>query len=546
MITIFPKPKKIVETGDSFKIGEVSSLYIDEKLSGCKQLLASRFSLYTALTPTTDSNTATISIGIDEIKSEKCKNEGYTLKIDENGIRITVTHIQGAFNAIATLFQLLPNDFFRHYKTLKYLEFPCVSIEDYPYYEHRGALLDVARHFMPVSDILRFIDTISLFKFNVLHFHLTEDQGWRIEIKKYPKLTQIGAYRHRSEVGSADRAVIYNNRPHGGFYTQEDIKEIVQYARDRGVKVMPEIDIPGHCQAVLASYPEFGIDYADVKAGNRIEYVNESGEKISVDKIEDLPEIKVWDTWGVSEQILNVEEYTLNFLEDVFDEICALFDSDIIMLGGDECPYTKWEKSPRVNERMKELGITSYKKMQSYFIDRIANFLSKRNRRVMCWDEVVETSPLKSTIIACWQNESRAAVAKENGYSIVNMPVPRSYLDMRQSDSNDEPIPRGEPLTFSHILGFDISGTETDAVLGSEVALWSEHFDTVRRFEDAAFPRAIAMGERLWSGHIYSDNEIENFEKEIKETFSMLDALGVNYRRIPNVIPIDLLRPDAP
>lgn len=554
---VFPQLKNAQLSQGSWAFSSYTYFKCDKDLEIALEYLKYRLHHYTTLIPQNDQDEKIkankISIELLDTDNLPESSEYYELSISYNGICIKTKNYRGAISAINTILQLCDPKVFRRYRALEKLELPFCSIKDYPDFDYRGMHLDPARHFIPLPDVLRLIDAFALFKINILHLHLTDDQGWRIEIKQLPKLTEIGGFRTQSQVGfwSKEQGNVYDNRPHGGFYTQEDIREIIAYAKIRGIKVIPEIDMPGHMQAAIAAYPELGIDHADVKFGFLPSDTN--------------IKLQPWDTWGVSDEVLNAETETFDFLTTVFTEVCQLFESDIIMLGGDECPYTKWENSQRIKERMNELDLKSPAQLQNYFTKHVISVIEKFGKQAMCWDEVLDTSPPKHTIIACWRGEDIALNAIAKGYNAVNMPVNRSYFDMRQSAATNEPIPRGNPLTMLDILTFDLTfqnrlpsnTSKTKAaeqgstqgnkakVLGSEGALWSEHFDSIPRLEDAAFPRTVALAELLWNGYKTDDNAKDVAMKIERETSRILQNLSIRCRDSKTGVTDDLLRPDA-
>src|SRR5690606_31476039 len=313
-----------------------------------------------------DGESAAITIRVD---SERLGPEAYSLTVTPEGIEIVGGDAAGAFYGVQSLRQLLPAEPFKPSERPqgdRTVEAPPVHVTDRPAFRWRGTMLDVARHFMPKEFVLQLIDLLALHKLNVLHLHLTEDQGWRIEIPKYPRLTEVGAWRPETLVGHAHRPeseYTFDGTPHGGFYTQDDIREIVAYAAERFVTVMPEIDMPGHMLAAIAAYPELG---------------------------NGLKPAKVWTRWGISEQILNVEDSTLDFCRDVLAEVMRLFPSQLIHCGGDEVPKAEWKVSPSAQRRIRELGLADENELQAWFTAQMATYLAEHGRRFVGWDEVLE------------------------------------------------------------------------------------------------------------------------------------------------------------
>ncbi|WP_199434597.1 beta-N-acetylhexosaminidase [Qaidamihabitans albus] len=412
--------------------------------------------------------------------------EGYRLEIGRDGVRITAADAAGACHAEQTLRQLKGPDAFRaaniHSGPWR---LPCGVVTDHPRFRWRGCLLDVARHFRTKAEVLRFTDLLATHKLNVLHLHLTDDQGWRPEIPRYPRLTAVGAWRRESMVGRHDGPE-RDGRPHGGFYTRADLREIVAYAAARGITVVPEIDVPGHSRAAIAAYPDLG-----------------GGA-----------EVDVWTSWGVSAEVLDPSESTMDFYRSVFDELLEIFPAPVIGIGGDEVP-----------------GATA---AHRGFVARIAEHLHARGRRALGWDEVLDGPPLPSdTIIGAWRDGAAAARAAAAGHDVVLCPERHVYLDHRQSAHPDEPVPAGFVRTLA-----DVHGWEPEAgphVLGVQAQVWTEHLDSVRRVDYAAFPRLAAFAEVAWSS---GRRDYTEFLPRLREHhLPRLDALGVEYRPLDGPLP---------
>ncbi|GAA3013689.1 beta-N-acetylhexosaminidase [Actinokineospora diospyrosa] len=445
---------------------------------------------------------------------------GYRLSISPTGVDARAHDPAGAFHAVQTLRQLLGPDAFRAADVHRGpWELPCGEITDHPRFGWRGVLLDVARHFMPKAGVLRFLDLMAAHKLNVLHLHLTDDQGWRVEVPGYPLLTEVGAWRAGSWVGrQPDGDDSHDNRPHGGFYSTDDLREIVAYARARHITVVPEIDLPGHSQAAIAAYPHLGV---------------------TKDPVE------VWHAWGVSEAVLDPAESTLDFLRAVLDHVLAIFDSPVICLGGDEVPTTQWHASTAVKARVEELGLDSPDELHGWFIRTMAAHLAANGRRVLGWDEILDAGDLADgAIVASWRGEAAGVRAALAGHDVVMCPEQRVYLDHRQSDDPDEPIPVGFVRTLADVRGYEPIPAELPAaahprVLGAQAQLWSEHFDNPRRVDYAAFPRLAAFAEVVWSPRTApgrADTE-EFVERVATHHLPRLDALGVEYRPLTGPRP---------
>jgi len=442
-------------------------------------------------------------------------DEAYRLRVAADGIAIAGGGAAGVFRGATTLLQLLPPAIHRR-ACVDGIEWVAESgdLADEPRFGWRGAMLDVVRHFMPKRDVLRFIDLMALHKLNRLHLHLTDDQGWRMQIHRYPLLTEVGAWRHESQVG-ADPDGPLDGRPHGGFYTQDDLREIVAYAAERFVTVVPEIESPGHVQAALAAYPHLGV--RDVEPGP----------------------LDVWPHWGIDENVLNAEESTVQFFLDVFDEVMDIFPGPYIGVGGDECPRVQWRRSARVQERMHELGLADEASVQSWFVGRMSEHLAARGRRVFGWEELLEGELAGDAVVTSWRGSAATAIAARLGYDVVACPDDVVYLDYRQSDAADEPIPVSIPVTVLDAYRFDPvpSGLDEAAerhVLGGQANIWTEYMDSSRTVDYFAFPRLCAVAEVLWSG---PGGDEAGFLTRLDRHLERLDAIGVEYRRSGGPLP---------
>jgi hexosaminidase len=443
--------------------------------------------------------------------------EGYRLTVGESGIDLTGGSAAGVFYGMQTLRQMLPASALRR-ATSGPLPVPRVQVTDAPRFAWRGVLLDVARHFMPVADVLRFVDLIAFHKLNVLHLHLTDDQGWRIEIPGRPLLTSVGAWRSRSMLGSTAHQR-YDQRPHGGYYTADDLREIVGYAATRHVTVVPEIDLPGHMQAAIAAYPSLG-----------------NGVR---------PAVR--DSWGVSSHLLNTSDEALDFCREVLDEVCAIFPSPLIGIGGDECPPDEWRASAAVRDRMRSEGLADLRAVHAWFIGRVADHLRSHGRRVYGWDEILDGGAPADATVAAWRGVGQTVRAARAGHDVVACPDTYVYLDYRQSDDPGEPTPVGTRLTLADVYGFDpvppgLTPDEAARVIGGQANVWTEHMESARRVDYMAFPRLCAFAEAVWSS---GPRDFGDFTDRLTPHLARLDALGVNYRPMSGPRPWDA-RPDAP
>ncbi|MFF4288573.1 beta-N-acetylhexosaminidase [Streptomyces sp. NPDC001633] len=441
--------------------------------------------------------------------------EGYRLEADARwGVRITGGGPAGVFWGAQTLRQLLGPHAFRRAPLTpgRPAALPQLTVEDAPRFGWRGLLLDVARHFLPKDGVLRYLDLLAAHKLNVLHLHLTDDQGWRIEIRRYPKLTGTGAWRARTKLGHR-ASPLWDERPHGGYYTQDDIREIVAYAARRHITVVPEIDVPGHSQAAIAAYPELG----------------------NTDVI-DTTSLKVWDTWGVNPNVLAPTDTTLRFYEHVLEEVLALFPSRFVHIGGDECPKDQWRASATARARIAELGLAGEDELQSWFIRHFDRWLADRGRRLIGWDEILEGGLAEGAAVSSWRGYAGGVAAAKSGHDVVMCPEQQVYLDHRQDPSPDEPVPIGYVRTLEDVYRFEpvppeLTAEQAAHVLGTQANAWTEVMDSQQRLDYQVFPRLAAFAEVAWS-HLPApaDRDHQDFLRRMAVHYGRLDALGVDYR----------------
>ncbi len=436
---------------------------------------------------------APISFGIDSAIDHP---EAYELRISAESIEVKAGAPHGLFYAIQTLRQLLNKSAGNTWY------FPAATIIDTPRFPYRGTHLDVARHFHPVETVKAVIDQLAYHKLNTFHWHLTEDHGWRIEIKAFPKLTEIGAYRNGTLIGH------YNDQPHqfdgkryGGFYTQEQIKEVVQYAADRYIEVIPEIELPGHALAALAAYAELGCD------GGPYE---------------------VWQKWGISENVFCPTETTFEFLEKVFDEVTDLFPAKYIHIGGDECPKTKWKESAFCQQLMEQEGLKDEYELQSYFIRRIERYLNSKGKQIIGWDEILEGGLAPNATIMSWRGTAGGVKAAQAGHDVIMTPTSHCYLDYYQSDHPDEPLAIGGLLPLEKVYSYEpipieLSPEQAEHVLGTQVNLWTEYIPTQEKLEYMLFPRLCASAEGGWS----KDRDFSDFIERLIPHLSRLEEMGI-------------------
>jgi hexosaminidase len=449
-------------------------------------------------------------------------DESYVLRVDDGHVSVRGASPAGVFYGLVTLRQLLPHDLFRAATIGGGPRAPVnlggIEVVDGPEFRWRGVLLDVARHFMPKSFVLRLIDLISVHKFNVLHLHLTDDQGWRVQIDRYPRLIEVGAWRRESQLGL--QAGAFDGRPHGGWYSKDDLREIVAYAAERFVTVMPEIDMPGHMAAAIAAYPELG--NLQPGLGNR------------------PPEVMT--AWGISEHVLNVEESTVAFCTGVLEEVLEIFPGPYVHVGGDECPTTEWEESPSARAVMQVHGFTSARQLQGRFTARIAGFLTERGRRLVGWEEILEGGAPPGAVVVSWQGDAAGIEAAALGHDVVMAPQEWCYLDWSYSTDPFEPLSIRSAISVEKIYSFcpvpaavAAAGTRS-RVLGAQCQLWTENVETPERAEYQYFPRLCAFSEVVWSPSEMERSYAE-FEPRLAEHLHRLDAFGVNYRPLGGPTP---------
>ncbi|MEU5975156.1 beta-N-acetylhexosaminidase [Streptomyces sp. NPDC047315] len=396
------------------------------------------------------------------------------------------------------------------------------TIEDAPRFGWRGMMLDVARHFSHKSDVLRMLDLLAAHKLNVFHFHLTDDQGWRIEIKRHPRLTEVASWRSRTKWGHrySDQ---WDEKPYGGYYTQDDIREIVAYAAERHIRVVPEFDIPGHSQAAIAAYPELGnTDVIDTSA------------------------LTPWETWGINPNVLAPTEAVLRFYEGVLEEVLELFPADVspyIHLGGDECPKDQWKASPTAQARIEELGVGDEDGLQAWFMRHFDKWLTQRGRRLIGWDEILEGGLAAGATVSSWRGYEGGIEAAKAGHDVVMCPEHRVYLDHRQTDDPDEPIPMGFVQTLESVYRFEpvppeLTPEAAKHVIGTQANVWTEVMQERARVDYQVFPRLVALAEVAWSQlPAPEERDFADFERRMGAHYPRLDALGVGYRPPTGPLP---------
>ncbi len=508
-INIIPKPASVENVSDAFgtfELNHKTPLYLNKDTDDpafadiFNTFLRSHYNF--ALKPRSAKAGKQVGVFLSgKVRNYTFPIGGYELLIERDQILILASDNSGRFNALQSLFQILPTNG----NTFK---IPAVHIKDAPRFPYRGMHLDVGRHFMPVSFVKKYIDLMSQYKFNYFHWHLTEDQGWRIEIKKYPKLTEIGSKRKETVKEKNLQPYIGDGIPVEGFYTQEEIKDVVAYAKARYITVIPEIELPGHSSAALAAYPELGCkqDY----------------------------QYKVQTTWGIFKEVYCPTEKTFQFLEDVLTEVIGLFpDSPYIHIGGDEVLKDQWKESPEVKELMEKEGLKDEHEVQSYFIRRMEKFINSKGKKIIGWDEILEGGLAPNATVMSWRGVKGGIAAAKEHHDVIMTPTDFCYFDYGQGDPATEPINIGGYLPLEKVYSFDpvpkeLTADEAEYIIGGQGNVWTEYLKTPQAVEYMAFPRMMALSEVLWSRPEYKN--FADFTRRLSSQYARLDRQGVNYR----------------
>jgi hexosaminidase len=521
-VSIIPQPVEIEYGKGNFKASGEIPIYFqagNEEIFGIANYLAAFFGPSKINTPLLELNGKKLpGKGIFLLLDPDIENhEGYVLEVSGKRIIIKGGGSQGVFYGIQTLRQMLPGELESPElaENISAITIPRLKVTDYPAFEYRGMHLDVARHFFPVSFIKKYIDLMAMHKMNNFHWHLTEDQGWRIEIKKYPRLTEVGAWRKETLVGHGrQRPFEYDGQPYGGYYTQNEVREVVAYAAERFVNVIPEIEMPGHATAALAAYPELGC------TGGPYEVITR---------------------WGIFEDVFCAgNEQVFTFLEDVLSEVVELFPSALIHIGGDECPKTSWKACPKCQARIREEGLADEYELQSYFIHRIEEFLLTKNRNIIGWDEILEGGLAPQATVMSWRGIEGGIAAARMGQNAIMTPVTHCYFDFYQAEPETQPLAIGGLTTLEKVYSYDpvpeeLTEEEARFILGAQGNVWTEYMKTSSHVEYMAYPRAIALAEVVWSPK--ETRNFEDFSKRLENHFQRLDVLDVNYFKDPSTNP---------
>lgn len=511
---IVPLPREVKTSAGTYALPQQLSIYAaSTDARNVATLLQEMLKpLGKTVTLTTNRQTAQIKL----LTATMPNPEGYQIVVDKAGVQITAAGGAGLFYGTQTLLQLLPP------RPTAKASVPYVRITDEPAFKWRGGMLDVCRHFFPVSFVKKYIDFLAAYKLNTFHWHLTDDQGWRIEIKKYPKLTQVSAFRKETLIGAQQTFKTpaefkYDGTPYGGFYTQDQIREVVAYAQKRYVTIVPEIEMPGHSVAILAAYPELAC-----KPGP----------------------YEVWTMWGVIDDIVCPTEPTFKFFEDVLTEVSTLFPGKYIHIGGDEAPKTRWKESPAVQAIMQKEGYTDVEKVQGWFNRRIETFLTSKGKKLIGWDEILEGGISPSATVMSWRGEKGGIEAAKRGNDVVMTPTTNLYLDYGQNPklhSPDEPLMIGGYLPLAKVYSYnplpkELTPEQQKHILGTGANMWTEYITTPEKAEYMLFPRFLAAAEVAWTPAAQK-NYVE-FLPRMGQQFARLDAKHINYR-VPEPVGLD-------
>ena len=505
--SIVPMPRSVIMGIGSLDLNSDAGVYLtdpnDPKTQEVFDIWAApyRKSGALALSESRDSDSA-IKVGIDGQGAA----ESYRLSVTTEGITLNASDHAGLFYGLQTLSQLMPPDAVTTADVSSF-GLPVLEIDDAPRFTYRGVHLDVARHFFPPEFIKHYIDLLALYKINRFHWHLTEDQGWRIEIDQYPKLTEVAAFREQTHMGHGLDEFQGDGVRYGGFYTKEEIREIVAYAHARNIMIIPEIEMPGHATAALAAYPKLGCTEGP---------------------------FEVAMTWGIFEDIYCPYEETFEFLENVLLEVIELFPGDYIHIGGDEVPKARWEESEYVQDLMVREGFNDVEQVQGYFIRRIDKFLNEHGKRLIGWDEIIEGGLPPNATVMSWRGTIGGIEASRRGHDVVMTPYSHLYLDYYQSaDQENEPFAIGGFLPLDTVYSYEpvpsqLRERDKNRIIGAQANVWTEYMKTGEHVEYMLLPRMLALAEVVWSPAETKD--FRSFLKRIEWHLDRFDALGVNYR----------------
>ena len=522
-IAIIPQPVYLKQGLGYFKLPENISVHTNNsaELQSIIAILGQRITPATGyqLSSKKGSGQASINLTINDSYESKLGNEGYQLNVTVSGVNISANKPAGLFYGVQTLIQLLPKEI-ESKQLLEHVnwQIPVLEITDYPKLGWRGLMFDVARHFFTKEEVKQYIDAMAKYKYNILHLHLTDDEGWRIEIKGFPKLTEVGAWNVKriGEFGDFIPPTPDEPRNYGGFYTQEDIKELVSYAKDRFIDILPEVDVPGHSLAAIASYPELSC------TPEAINYKVRSGEKI-MDWSGGAPPKALIDN-----TLCPANELAYSFMDTVITQLAQLFPFEYIHVGGDEAPINFWQKNQQVKELMLREGIKDITKVQGYFTRRIEKIVESKGKKMMAWDEVLEGGVSPTTAVMSWRGMKYGIEAAHNQHEVVMSPTTYAYLDYMQSDVISEPRVYAA-LRLNKTYEFEPipEGVDPKYIKGGQANLWTEQVYNIRQAEYMTWPRGLAIAESVWS--VKGSKNWPEFFSRVEEHFKRFDVSETKY-----------------
>ncbi|MFD0941003.1 beta-N-acetylhexosaminidase [Pedobacter boryungensis] len=516
---IIPAPVSIKKNNGTFELDKTVTLISNEIANAKTADLLNAFIVTKGGFALREAKSATVgqkSIILTSAGAEKLPAEGYLINISPTQIKVTGTGA-GLFYAAQSLMQLMPE------KKNDKITIQTAEINDYPRFKYRGMHLDVGRHFFPVSFVKKYIDLMAQYKLNNFHWHLTEDQGWRIEIKKYPKLTSVGSSRNGTIIGNYPGTGGTDNEVYKGFYTQEEVKQVVAYAASKFINVVPEIEMPGHSSAAIAAYPELSaFPDKDTFIGEKTPWSGDRKGK------------QVQQTWGVFDDVYVPTENTFKFLENVLDEVLVLFPSKYIHIGGDESPKEYWKQSAFCQQFIKDNNLKDEHGLQSYFIQRIEKYLNSKGRSIIGWDEILEGGLAPNATVMSWRGEQGGIEAAKQNHDVIMTPGSAGlYFDHKQSISTDEPLTIGGLAPYTKSYAYDpvpkeLSADQQKHVIGVQANIWTEYMETPAKVEYMILPRIFSLSEIAWSQVARKD--VKNFtEERVPLHLTRIDKTSTNY-----------------
>ena len=533
-ICIVPKPVELKVSSGTFKISNTTIIICDNSSNHNADMLnlyLKKLYGFSLSIKTKANKEQKNSIALNVLKDDKKKSSEYELTVSADKIDITGVTDEAVFYGIQTLLQLMPAENTPGQNNQEF-DIPQLSVKDYPRFQYRGMHLDVGRHFFGVDDIKKYIDYLAYHKFNTFHWHLTDDQGWRIEIKKYPLLTSVGGFRNGTIIGRYP-GTGNDSMHYGGFYTLDEVKEIVKYAHDRFVTIIPEIEMPGHSSAAIAAYPQLSC------------FPNESTKIAKTTPWAGSREGKqVQQTWGVFEDVYCPSDYTFNFLQNVLDEVMQLFPSKYIHVGGDECPKEAWKRSAFCQKLIREKGLKDEHGLQSYFISRIEKYINSKGRKIIGWDEILEGGLAPDATVMSWRGEEGGIAAAKQHHDVIMTPGTYCYFDHSQS-KNEDSVTIGGYLPVETVYNYEpvpkeLNADEAKYVLGAQGNVWTEYIGNPSKLEYMIFPRMSALSEVLWTPK--ENKNWNEFSGKLPVLAKRYKMWGANYSNAyfdlqPSIIP---------